>query len=125
MKDQRKGIGKQGEEYAVAYLQEHGYQILHTNYTCRFGELDIVVQKEKKIIFVEVRTRISSSYGKPIDSITYLKTRHLSRTIRCYISQYKLSDYIFSVDAITVILDAKRKVKEIKWYENIMLPYRL
>ena len=55
---QHNDTGKQGEAAAMQYLQAQGYQILETNYRHQHAEIDLVTQKGKMIVFVEVKTRL-------------------------------------------------------------------
>ena len=91
-----KRTGEQGEELAARYLAEEGYRIIERNYRCRFGEIDIVAQEGETLVFVEVKSRRSDSYGDPqlavdrdkrkkicLISLNYLSEKHLqSRTAR-------------------------------------------
>ena len=49
--------GAWGEDYAAAYLRRHGYRILTRNYSCRFGEIDIIASDRHYVVFVEARVR--------------------------------------------------------------------
>lgn len=63
-------LGKAGENRACAYLKKSGYKILKRNFKNPFGEVDIIVQKEEVIAFIEVKTRLSDSYGAPSEAVT-------------------------------------------------------
>ena len=52
--------GAWGEDYAAAYLRRHGYRILTRNYSCRFGEIDIIASDRHYVVFVEVKLRASA-----------------------------------------------------------------
>jgi len=49
--------GAWGEDYAAVYLRRHGYRILTRNYSCRFGEIDIIASDQHYVVFVEVKLR--------------------------------------------------------------------
>lgn len=55
----RKKIGNQGEEIAARYLQQQGYRILRRNYHSRYGEIDIICEYQRVIIFVEVPEQLA------------------------------------------------------------------
>ena len=59
----RKELGNLGEKIALNYLQKENYRILERNFYCRQGEIDIIAQKQKEIVFVEVKTRTNNSFG--------------------------------------------------------------
>ena len=54
--------GAWGEDYAAAYLRRHGYRILARNYSCRFGEIDIIASDRHYVVFVEVKLRASDRF---------------------------------------------------------------
>ncbi len=63
-------IGKSGEDKAAQYLESQGYNILTRNFRTRYGEIDIVAQKNNAVYCVEVKTRLSNRFGSAIDAIT-------------------------------------------------------
>ena len=54
--------GAWGEECAAAYLRRRGYRILARNYSCRFGEIDIIAADRHYVVFVEVKLRASDRF---------------------------------------------------------------
>ena len=66
-------LGKEGEEKAVAFLQEKGYVILEKNYRSGRAEVDIIAGFKDIIVFVEVKTRSSYVFGYPEESVTSTK----------------------------------------------------
>jgi putative endonuclease len=67
-------LGEAGERYATDYLIKNGYKILDRNWRIRGGEIDIVALYKSTLVFVEVKTRTSTSYGTPEESIGYHKS---------------------------------------------------
>ncbi len=80
-------LGRRGEGLANQYLAENGYQIIATNYRCTIGEIDIIAQKDRKVIFVEVRTKSSLRYGTPAESITPAKISKMKRVAEFYLKE--------------------------------------
>lgn len=78
-------LGKFGEEQAVAYLQQHGYDILETNWTFQKAEIDIIAQKGNRLAVVEVKTRSSIDYGLPQDFVKPKKIQLLVKAINEYV----------------------------------------
>ena len=58
-------LGRIGEDTAKAFLECKGYRILHRNFRCRAGEIDLVALKGRILHFIEVKTRQGDSYGHP------------------------------------------------------------
>lgn len=81
------GVGKFGEEVAARLLESRGYHILCRNYRTRYGEIDIVAEGHGVIAFVEVKTRRSTAFGPPCESVTYGKRRRLVAAARRYIME--------------------------------------
>ena len=71
-------VGKQGEEIAKNYLIKNGYKIIDTNVRfSRFCEIDIIAYDKKSLVFVEVKTRSTTNYGHPFESINPKKLEHI------------------------------------------------
>ena len=69
--------GNLGENYAAEYLKSRGYKILERNYTNRFGEIDIIAQKDEYIIFAEVKLRGKGSFVRAKESVNKAKQRKI------------------------------------------------
>lgn len=83
--------GKQAEQDATAYLQHNGVRILHKNYRCKGGEIDIIAQDRKMLLFVEVRSRTSTLFGSAIETITLHKQKRIVKAARHYLGKYSSS----------------------------------
>ena len=70
MKHYNKDIGTYGEKLALKHLTDKGYKIIEMNYRNRYGELDIVSFYNNLIVFVEVKSRYTNSFGLPMESVT-------------------------------------------------------
>ena len=69
--------GAAGEILAARYLIEKGYRLLATNYRSRFGEVDIVAENERFLVFVEVKTRGENAYFEPREAVTAAKQQKI------------------------------------------------
>jgi putative endonuclease len=70
-------LGREGEQLAAEWYLAHGYHVLDRNWRCRDGELDLVLRKNRTIVFCEVKTRTTNQFGTPAESITYQKRQKL------------------------------------------------
>ncbi len=109
----KKIIGKIGEDMACEYLYQEGYEILERNFRCRLGEIDIIATKnnkkaEKKLIFVEVKTRTNLNYGRPSEAINNIKKQHILKVAKYYILKNKIKNPIVRFDAIEVLLGKQK-----------------
>ena len=86
-------LGNLGEKFAREYFIQNGYKILATQYSCRFGEIDLIVMKNKILSFVEVKTRRSIQFVYPSDAVTLKKRRAMEYTSVYYMNHNKGLDY--------------------------------
>ncbi len=83
----KKEFGTLGEEAAAEYLREKGFEILERNYRILRGELDIIARDAGTLVFVEVKTAATMSYGPPETWVTPHKRRQLGRLAAAYIAR--------------------------------------
>ena len=111
----RKTLGARGEEIAVAYLIRQKYRIIETNFRCRCGEVDIIARDGKTLVFVEVKTRRTASYGLPQLAVTPFKQRQISKAALTYLSKNRLMEENARFDVVSIfLLDISPTVDHIK-----------
>ena len=96
--------GRFGEKRAMTYLINHGYTIVDINYFCRYGEIDIIAKKAGYFIFVEVKTRSSSTYGTPAEAVSFIKQKRMVQSVQDYVQRNKIENYPLQLDVIEVYL---------------------
>ena len=109
--------GKLGEELAAKYLENNSYKIIERNFQAKQGEIDIIAldMEKEELVFIEVKTRKSLSYGKPVDAVDESKQKHMLKTIKYYLYSRNLEDEFIRVDIIEIYLYKHRyKVNHIK-----------
>jgi putative endonuclease len=84
--DRRRALGQAGEDRAAAWYRAHGYAILHRNWRCREGELDLVARRGRELVFVEVKTRRTDRFGTPAEAVTPAKQRRLRALAGRYVA---------------------------------------
>jgi putative endonuclease len=77
--DQRRVVGKNGEDAAAAWYTAAGYEILDRNWRVRDGELDLVVRNARTLAFCEVKTRRSDAFGLPAEAVGTRKQLRLRK----------------------------------------------
>ena len=111
-------IGKYGEGLACKYLESKGYKIKERNYRTFLGEIDIVCEYKKNIIFVEVKTRRSDKFGYPEEAINFIKQRKIIKNALCYLSKYHLWGENCCFDVVLVRISKDKDIKSIKHIRN-------
>jgi len=100
MSTRNQKVGTWGESVAAEYLEKRSYKIIARNVRTPYGEIDIVAQKDGFTIFIEVKTRTSSSLGPPEISVTPRKQEHMLAAAE-HFAQEKEIDH-WQIDVIAV-----------------------
>lgn len=111
--------GNAGETQACDFLTAKGYKILARNYRCKTGEIDIIAQQKKFLVFIEVKTRASShAFGGPVAAVTPAKQRKIALAATLYIKETALKFDSIRFDIISVL------PQQIDHIENAFTPLR-
>jgi putative endonuclease len=102
-RSERRQVGDDAEERAARLLRAAGLEILHRNYRCRLGELDIVAREGSTLVVAEVRLRSTSRFGGAAASITPAKRRRIVLATRHLLARYpSLQRWPLRFDAVLV-----------------------
>lgn len=124
--------GEIGENIAVKFLMKHEFSILDRNYTKKWGEIDIIAEKDDKLYFIEVKslskpnldivTHETLELYHPEDNMHPWKLKRLSRTIQTYLLSQRIGgEKEWQMDLLVVFLDLANKKAKIKVVSNIIL----
>ena len=94
--------GRWGESIAEKYLQEQGYEIVDKNYRCQEGEMDLIAWDEKVLVFIEVKTRRSASFGSPEEAVTIPKQQRLGAIAYSYLKSHELMGVSCRFDVVAI-----------------------
>ena len=115
---ENKKIGHIGEEIALAFLEQKGYKILGVNVRTPFGEIDVVARQKEMIVFIEVKTRATSSLGPPYLNVTREKQMHLIRNALCYLKRRGLVNSDWRIDVVSIKLNNRYELESSELIEN-------
>ena len=104
-------FGKQGEDLAVEFLIEEGYEILERNWRFKHTEVDIIARDRDQLVIAEVKTRTGNSWGEPYTAVDFRKQRSLIFAAERYIFSHNLDLYV-RFDIVSIIIDHNRTVVE-------------
>ncbi len=99
--DKRK-IGRIAEETAITFLQKSGYTILEKNFYCHLGEIDLIIEKDDRIIFVEVKSRRNLRFGLAQEAVTIKKQKKILNVARWYLMKKNAVKEYFRFDVIAM-----------------------
>jgi putative endonuclease len=103
-------LGTMGEALAVDHLTRMGLRILHRNWRCRYGELDVIASDEasRTVVFVEVKTRTGDGYGGLAHAVTPRKVRRLRRLAGLWLAGQDERWAVVRIDVIGVRIGRRR-----------------
>lgn len=123
----RKKLGQYGENAAAAYLRRHGFTLVARNYAQKTGEIDLIVQKDDTLHFVEVKTvrraRYAAQQSKgdsydPGDNIHPQKIRRISRTAQWYVLENNWEGDV-QIDACLVWVTSDMETARVRYLPQI------
>jgi len=113
MQTEKQKIGELGENIACKFLMKHGHEILDRNYRKKWGEIDIVAQKEVKTVSRETE-------HMPEENVHPWKRKRLARAIQTYLLE-KESETEWQIDIMAVFLDFNSKKPKLRITKNVIL----
>ncbi len=120
-KQKNKTLGNLGENLAADYLIKQGYKIIKRNFRTRYGEIDIIAQDKDTLAFIEVKTRKSSSFGSPEESLTSRKIKHLIKAVNYYQITHLPNLPRIRIELISICLAGENLLKKLNHYKNISI----
>ncbi len=126
-------IGELGEDVACKYLLNKGFSVLERNYTKKWGEIDIIAQKDDVIYFIEVKSKsvleldVHVGHGqedgtfRPEENMHPWKMKRLRRVIETYLISKRVGGQDWQFDVMLVYLDMKQRKARVRTLDNIIL----
>jgi putative endonuclease len=101
----RRALGISGEDAAAAWYEANGYEVVARNWTCRDGELDLVVRRRRVIVFCEVKTRSTNLFGSPAEAVNHTKRQKLRVLAAKWLDDSPVRPREIRFDVVSVIGD--------------------
>lgn len=105
IKQSTHALGKSGERAALRYLKNKRYKILTSNFRLFRGEIDIIALDKNTLVFVEVKTRKSTDFGLPEESVTPSKQKQIKKIAQGFLMKNNLQDAECRFDVISIHFD--------------------
>jgi len=105
------------EQLAKTWLEERGFVLLTSNYTCRGGEIDLVMKDGETVVFVEVRYRRHNRFGSAAESVDHRKQARIIGAARQYLARHsRYADFQCRFDVVA--LSGEQSALRINWIEG-------
>jgi putative endonuclease len=122
MRLNKNNTGLAAENLAATFLANHGLKLVMQNYHCRFGEIDLIMQDAKTLVFIEVKLRSSNQFGGAAASITLQKRQKIILTAQHYLQTYagKMAGPACRFDAVLIHGNQLKPtdLQHIEWIRN-------
>lgn len=107
----KRQLGSIWEQKAAEYLTNKGCRIIAANYRCKLGEIDIIMQDEAVICFVEVKYRTNIQYGSAIEAVNYSKQRRIRKAAAYYLAaELHTQEVLCRFDVLGFDMDASGNI---------------
>jgi len=113
----QKNLGKTGEDLAFDYLKSRSFFVLEKNFTSKFGEIDIIAEKNHCLYFIEVKTRSNLDHGAPFEAVNKRKIYHIKKAAQYYLLKNKFEGYKLKVAVFSILIEGEKT--EIKFWDDI------
>jgi putative endonuclease len=111
-------LGKWGERQCEKFLKRKGLKTLTRNYACNAGEIDLImVDKDRAIVFVEVKTRLDEDFAPTETVVNKTKADKMAKTSRYFLSVHDIANRPYRFDVVTITL-GQRGPAQIRHYKN-------
>lgn len=115
----RQRLGRSGESHARRFLEAQGYTFVEGNWSCRAGEIDLVMRDGMEIVFVEVKTRHGERMGRAEEAVSASKAARLLAASEWYLAEHPdVADAIWRCDIVAVTLDRTHRVVSVLHHPN-------
>lgn len=115
VKTNQRQIGMEAEQKACAFLLRKGYRLIAQNYSCYSGEIDLIMQDQEDIVFIEVRIRHCMKYGSALESVTRAKMNKLIKAATVFLQAKK---WLHQKNSRFDIIAIQSSTNQIEWYKN-------
>jgi len=111
--------GQQAEAIASNYLQQNGLKPFKSNFSSKFGEIDLIMLDNEFLVFIEVRYRKKTQYGHPLETINYAKQQKILKTIQYFLIKNPSYNHMpCRIDAIAIHSETQKSSEQIDWIKN-------
>lgn len=111
--------GQLAETIALNYLQKKGLIEIQRNFSCKHGEIDLIMHDNEFLVFIEVRYRKKTQFGHPLETINYAKQRKIIKTIQFFLIKFpQYSQRPCRIDALAINSQKQNAQEEINWIKN-------
>lgn len=104
----RQAFGELGERIAERWLRRTGWRVLQRRFRSGHRDIDLVVEREGTIVFVEVKARKGDRFGQPVEAVNWRKQKELTKSAQVWIDRHGRADDEYRFDVVGVLMTGDR-----------------
>jgi len=108
MSTARQAFGALGERIAERWLRRTGWRVVQRRFRSGHRDIDLVVEREGTIAFVEVKARKGDSFGQPVEAVNWRKQKELTKSAQVWIDRHGRPDESYRFDVVGVLMTGDR-----------------
>ncbi|MDB4915686.1 MAG: hypothetical protein JWM95_3330 [Gemmatimonadetes bacterium] len=105
MSEARQAFGELGERIAERWLRERGWKIVQRRFRSGHRDIDLVVEQDGLVAFVEVKARRGDRFGDPVQAVNWRKQKELGRSARVWVARHGRKGEAYRFDVVGVLMD--------------------
>jgi putative endonuclease len=104
----RQAFGELGERIAERWLRGKGWRVLQRRFRTGHRDIDLVVERDGVVAFVEVKARRGDGFGGPVEAVNWRKQKELGRSARIWIDRHGRPRQAYRFDVVGVLVLGRR-----------------
>ena len=104
----RQAFGELGERVAARWLERHGWRVVQRRFRNGRRDIDLVMEREGTVAFVEVKARKGSRFGTPVEAVNWRKQKELARSAHVWIDRHGRPEESYRFDVVGILVEGSR-----------------
>lgn len=104
----KQALGELGERIAERWLKRHGWRIVQRRFRSGHRDIDLVVERDGTVAFVEVKARVGIEFGDPVEAVNWKKQQQLARSASVWIDRHGKPAESYRFDVVGVLVQGER-----------------
>jgi putative endonuclease len=100
----RQALGRVGERIAARWLRRRGWRVIGERFRSGHRDLDLIVERDSTVAFVEVKTRRGTAFGDPVEAVSWRKRRELIRSASVWVDRFGAPGAAYRFDVVGVVV---------------------
>ena len=100
----KQALGRAGEAVAARWLQKRGWRIIAERFRSGHRDLDLIAVRDGTVAFVEVKTRVATAFGDPVEAVSWRKRRELIRSAMVWVDRFGPPGACYRFDVVGVVI---------------------